>query len=219
MDAKATINIGPFSRRGYTRVPGIKGADHDFVKEKLNLFGIFLPEKNDLFHYFSSSKITADFIVDALELIWTELKAKYSPNLLVINLDNGPENSSSRTRFIERMIQFSHKNKINIQLAYYPPYHSKYNPIERTWAILENHWNGAILDSKFKAIEYAKTMMWNGKNPVVKVMDKVYKTGIKVTKEIMKIYETLIERLRGLEKWFVKINWEKLDFSVIKKCK
>jgi transposase len=31
--------------------------------------------------------------------------------------------------------------------AYYPPYHGKYNAIERCWGILELHWNGALLDS------------------------------------------------------------------------
>ncbi|HIE01648.1 MAG TPA: hypothetical protein EYP59_15380 [Thiotrichaceae bacterium] len=31
-------------------------------------------------------------------------------------------------------------------LAYYPPYHSKYNPVERVWGVLENYWKGDILD-------------------------------------------------------------------------
>jgi transposase len=31
------------------------------------------------------------------------------------------------------------KHQLNIRLAYYPPYHSKYNQIERTWAALEKH--------------------------------------------------------------------------------
>src|SRR4029453_11993191 len=29
--------------------------------------------------------------------------------------------------------------------SYHPPYHSKYNPIERCWGILELQWNGAKL--------------------------------------------------------------------------
>ena len=32
-----------------------------------------------------------------------------------------------------------------IELAYYPPYHSKYNPVERCWSSLERHWNGTLL--------------------------------------------------------------------------
>ncbi|WP_419606290.1 ISAzo13-like element transposase-related protein, partial [Thiolapillus sp.] len=34
-----------------------------------------------------------------------------------------------------------------MRLAYYPPYHSKYNPVERLWGVLENHWRGELLDS------------------------------------------------------------------------
>jgi transposase len=176
---------------------------------------MLLPEKNKLYHFFNSSKITADLIIDALELIWPELKTNYNPKILLINADNGPENSSVRTRFIERLLLFSYKNKIDVKLAYYPPYHSKYNPIERTWAILENHWNGEILDSKTKAIEYAKTMTWNGNHPTVKIIEKVYETGVKVIKKIMKIYETFIERLEGLEKWFVDIHWKNIDFGLV----
>ena len=41
-------------------------------------------------------------------------------------------------------------------LAYYPPYHSKYNPIERLWGILENHWNGEVLDTEEKILGHLK---------------------------------------------------------------
>ncbi|MCK5830676.1 MAG: hypothetical protein KAH20_10265, partial [Methylococcales bacterium] len=41
-------------------------------------------------------------------------------------------------------------------LAYYPPYHSKYNPIERTWGMLENHWNATLLNSLEVTLEWAK---------------------------------------------------------------
>ncbi|MGB5712882.1 MAG: hypothetical protein WBM44_18485, partial [Waterburya sp.] len=37
--------------------------------------------------------------------------------------------------------------KLAIALIYYPFYHSKYNPTEQCWALLENYWNGTILDS------------------------------------------------------------------------
>ncbi|MFA5922914.1 MAG: hypothetical protein WC856_16775, partial [Methylococcaceae bacterium] len=49
-------------------------------------------------------------------------------NQLVINLDNGPHNSSHRTQFMKRLTEFADKNNLEIVLAYYPPYHSKYNP-------------------------------------------------------------------------------------------
>ena len=52
---------------------------------------------------------------------------------------NGPENHSRRTQFLKRIVEFAHQYRLNIRLAYYPPYYSKYNPIERTWGVLEKH--------------------------------------------------------------------------------
>ena len=48
---------------------------------------------------------------------------------------------------MQRLVEFAQRSHLTIRLAYYPPYHSKYNPIERCWGILEQHWNGALLDS------------------------------------------------------------------------
>lgn len=58
---------------------------------------------------------------------------------LVINLDNGPECHSRRSQFLKRVVALARKYRLVVQLAYYPPYHSKYNPIERCWGILEMH--------------------------------------------------------------------------------
>jgi hypothetical protein len=51
-------------------------------------------------------------------------------------------------------------------------------------------------------------MKWKGKNPCVNITDKIYKTGIKVKKEIMKIYENMLERSTHIGKWLVTINPE-----------
>ncbi|MBA2285114.1 MAG: hypothetical protein H0W02_06510 [Ktedonobacteraceae bacterium] len=44
-----------------------------------------------------------------------------------------------------------------MRLVVDPPYHSKYNPIERCWGILENHWNGDVLDSVETVVTFAQT--------------------------------------------------------------
>jgi hypothetical protein len=106
---------------------------------------------------------------------------------------------------MKRIVEFAHKFSITIQLVYYPPYHSKYNPIERTWGILELHWNGDLLESEETVIRFAETMTWNKKNPSVKLIDKVYDLGVKLTRRIMKKYEKVIDRLSNLEDWFVTI--------------
>jgi len=204
-DAKAQVKIGPFSRGGLSRLP-ISGADHDFAPlAVLTPFDIVLPDYNDLFLYFTTSKVTSDFIVDTLQLTWPVLQDRFHPDWLVINADNGPENHSRRTQFLKRIVDFAHTHQVNIRLAYYPPYHSKYNPAERPWAVLEKHWNGAILDSVDTALNFAQTMTWRGKHPIVKLVTGIYQTGVKLVKAAMDTYEKMIVRLPGLQKWFVDI--------------
>ena len=118
---------------------GVATNERDFQpKTTLTQTGIFIPELDELELYFTDSKITSDFIVDRLEDFWQSSKSRFPKiKTLVINLDNGPENSSRRTQFMKRIVDFSQKYQVNIRLAYYPPYHSKYHPIERTWAILD----------------------------------------------------------------------------------
>ena len=127
-------------------------------------------------------------------------------NTLVINLDNGPENHSRRTQFMKRITNLVDQFQISVLLAYYPPYHSKYNPIERVWGIFEQHINGSLMDSVSTVIEFAKTMTYNGNKPVVKLTDKIYETGVRLTQKAMAELEKRFQRLPGLEKWFVSID-------------
>ena len=206
LDAKATVNVGPFSRKGRSRTK-TKAADHDFKPEAtLTPFGIFLPEHDDLTMYMARSKVTSDFIVDRLGDWWEFNKVRFpGVTRLVLNLDNGPENHSRRTQFLKRMVEFARDARLDIDLAYYPPYHSKYNPIERCWGILELHWNGALLDSVEAVLGYAGTMTWKGEHPEVVLVEAEYSTGVRLGREEMEALEALITRLPTLEKWFVSI--------------
>jgi hypothetical protein len=216
LDAKAPVKIGEFSRHGYSRVE-VDAADHDFKPEQIvTPFGFLLPKFDDVFFYFSTSKVTSDFIVDCFDDLWTNMLQPRFPKvkLLVLNLDNGPENHSRRTQFIKRIVEFVMKLQITVQLAYYPPYHSKYNPVERCWGCLENHRNGALLDELDTALNFAQSMTWNGKHPIVKLITNVYETGVRLTKSAMDELETQIKRLPTLEKWFVEISPTNLTADV-----
>ena len=206
LDAKATVPIGPFSRRGKSRTK-TKAADHDFKPEAtLTPFGILLPEHDDLTVYMTNSKVTSDFIVDRLKDWWEFNRVRFPEvTRLVLNLDNGPESHSRRTQFLKRIVEFAHETRLDIDLAYYPPYHSKYNPIERCWGILELHWNGALLDSVEAVLGYAETMTWKGGHPEVVLVEATYSTGVKLSQEEMEAVESKVSRLPSLEKWFVSI--------------
>jgi transposase len=206
MDAKATVKIGPFARGGKSRV-AVAAVDHDFAPDAtLTPVGIFLPTTDELFLYGVTSKVTSDCLVDRLVQWWDTVRERYAHiTTLVLNLDNGPENHSRRTQFMQRLVEFVQQYHLNIRLAYYPPYHSKYNPIERCWGILENHWNGALLDSIDAALQFTRTMTWKGAHPVVARVTTTYQTGVKLTKEAMNLVEAQIERRPDLGKWFVDI--------------
>jgi len=206
MDAKASVKLGSFSRGGYSRVE-VNAADHDFGdKGSLTPFSILLPQYGDLFISFAESKVTSDYIWDRVEAHWPEWEAKHRPSKLVINQDNGPENSSRRTQFIKRAVDFANQHGISIQLAYYPPYHSKYNPVERTHGALEQYWNGMLLTDAETTIKIAENMTWKGKHPVVTLVSQIYEKGVKLTKKAMAAYEKVINRMPGLEDYFVEIS-------------
>ena len=168
--------------------------------------GIFLPASDELFVYGVTSKVTSDCLVDRLVDWWESVKERFAHiTTLVINLDNGPESQSRRTQFMHRLVEFAQRSHLTRRLAYYPPYHSKYNPVERCWGILEHHWNGALLDSVEAVIQYASTMTWKGKHPLVALVTTTYQTGVKLTKKAMQVVETQLQRLPHLDKWFVDI--------------
>jgi transposase len=206
IDAKVAVKVGEFDRGGKTRVPTIS-LDHDFAPETTLIpYGIFLPEYNELFLFFVPSKLTADCIVDMLENWWQSVKHRFTHiQRLVINQDNGPENHSRRTQFMKRIVDFAASSKLSLQLAYYPPYHSKYNPVERCFGWLEQYWNGSLLDTVEAVLNFAKTLTFKGQNPVVTLVEKVYSTGVKLTNKAMAEVEKQIHRLPNLRKWFVEI--------------
>lgn len=206
MDAKATVKLGPFARGGKSRIP-TAGADHDFHPTgTVTPVGILLPATDEVFVYAITSKVTSDCLVDCLEHWWASVRARFPTiTTLVINLDNGPQNHSHRTQFMARLVAFARQAGLTVRLAYYPPYHSKYNPIERCWGILESHWNGTLLDSLVAVLEFARSMTWKGHHPVVELVTKPYKTGVKLTKEAMQQVEAHLTRHPTLGKWFVDI--------------
>ena len=208
LDCKATVNIGDYSRGGKTR--GYNQAqDHDMgAQEKYIPCGILDEDTGQLYLNFGSSYKTSDFIVDSLSLWWKTLlqPEKQQIDLIQIKVDNGPENSGIRTQFLNRMVEFADKIEKSLQLLYFPPYHSKYNPIERCWGILEQHWNGAIFSNLETMLAWAKTMKWKGIQPIVKLNQKIYQKGISLTKKAMEKIEMRLLRNPHLPKWDILIR-------------
>jgi transposase len=116
-------------------------------------------------------------------------------------LDNGIAQRSNRSQFIKRIVQFSLETQLRIRLIYYPPYHSKYNPIERCWAILENYWNGAILESKETVLSWASNMTWKGNRPQIHLIEETYEKGVTVKSSELEFFQQFWQSSESLPKW------------------
>ncbi|MFV0443150.1 MAG: ISAzo13-like element transposase-related protein [Planctomycetaceae bacterium] len=125
---------------------------------------------------------------------------------LVIYLDNGPNNSGVRRQFLKRMVEFVDWSGLEIRLVYYPPYHSKYNPIERCWSSLQKEWNGVLLTCQSVVLSFARRMTWKGRSPDVYSLDTSSAHGITVSNAEMQPLNLRLSRSATLPKYDITIK-------------
>jgi hypothetical protein len=208
LDGKATVKIGAYARGGLTR-GAHQASDHDRgCKEQYVPCGIVDEESAELHITFGSSSKTSDVIVETIEAKWNAMdeQEKAATSLIQIKMDNGPESSGRRTQFLHRMVQLADSIHKPIPLRYYPPYHSKYKPIERCWGLLELQWNGTKLIDAQTMLEWAKKMTWKGRHPVVELSRTVYQKGISLGKAAMQAVAARLQRHPALPKYDILIN-------------
>lgn len=209
IDVKDKVKVGKLSRKGYCRTQqAVKALDKDqHWQETLVPLGVLQIESGQSTVVLGNSHETSDFIVDGLEK-WYEMHRSQliQYHTLELYLDNGPAVASNRTQFINRIMEFACITGLKIHLLYYPPYHSKYNPVERLWAGLENYWNGTLLTSVTKVIKTIQNITWKGFTPLVAFIDKEYQKGVKLNVKQMQQREKYLCRCQQLPKWDVWIK-------------
>jgi hypothetical protein len=208
LDWKATVHIGEFSRGGMPRGDHTACAHDLGCREKYIPCGIVDEERGELRLTFGSSYKTSDCLVDTREAKWQAMdaQAQAAVELFQIKMDNGPESSGVRTQFLHRLVQCADHIGTPIQFLYYPPYQSKYKPLERCWGILEVHWNGTKLVDVETMLEWATSMTWKSLHPVVALSRKVYQKGRALGKKAMQEVESRLERHPDLPKWDILIR-------------
>ena len=213
LDTKAGVVLGEFSRRGRARgLQAVAALDHDLaVKEKLVPVGILEVQSGRLDLTFATSRKTSDLVVDCLREWWR----RRGPELghleeLILHLDNGPESGGRRTQLLARLAAFADASGLRLRLVYYPPYHSKYNPVERCWGALEKHWNGALLRDEAAVLGWARTMTWRGLAPVVRLTRKLYKKGVTLQGRAKRELEARLQRSPTLRWWDILIEPQKV---------
>lgn len=181
--------------------------DHDPPsKNKLVPFGVLILGTGLLTLVFGK-KECSDFWGDCLRTWWMSVRSRHRGiRRLVIYLDNGPKNSGVTRKFLRRMVEFSDWSGLEVRLVYYPPYHSKYNPIERCWSSLQQKWNGTLLTCWQVVKSRALRMTWKGESPEVHRIAKNYTKEQAVGNAEMELINNRLQRSATLPKYDILIT-------------
>jgi hypothetical protein len=141
-------------------------------------------------------------------LLWWQHRKLELPRIkqIIINLDNGPECNGRRSQFLLRMTEFADLTGLCVRLVYYPPYHSKYNAIERYWAGLEKSWNGYLLSTVGTVINRAGNFSWKGMRTMACLLDATYEKGVKLRGNEKRNLEHRLLRSTVLNWWDITIH-------------
>ncbi len=208
LDAKKKELLGEFYRQGqvYSQ-EAIRAFDHDFKSEARGLlcpYGVYDLEEKQGCIVLGESHETADFAVDSLQLYLERyvLNQKTSPKRLLLLCDGGGANGSRNRRFKYNLQQLANQTGIAIRVAHYPPYCSKYNPIEhRFFSHISRCWQGIKLESlaQVRALTRLKAKFTQKVKIKVATIGKQYVKGKKVAQKVFEKLNILYDPQLG--KW------------------
>ena len=152
IDTKKKEMIGNFKRGGKVWCQGIpQSFDHDFETFSNGTavpHGIYDMKENTAYLTLGISHDTSEFVCDNVARVWSRhLSAKYANAHTILILCDGGGSNSSRHHIVKQdFMGLANRLKMNIQIMHYPPYCSKYNPIEhRVFPHITREWSGAPL--------------------------------------------------------------------------
>lgn len=182
IDTKKKELVGNFKRDGKVLAIGHpKSLDHDFATfsdGQIVPHGIYDVTKNVGYMTIGTSHDTSKFVCDNIERVWNEhLREQYhGANTIVILCDGGGSNSSSHRIVKQDLMRLASKLDMNLLVMHYPPYCSKYNPIEhRLFSQITRSWSGAPLLSIEDAVRRAaETTTSKGLTVYVDINTKTY---------------------------------------------
>ena len=207
MDTKKKELLGNFYRDGtlYTQ-QAIQVFDHDFPGAASGVVfphGLYDVGLNRGHINLGTSHETSEFACDSLERWWREEGRPCYPRAtrLLLLCDGGGSNSARRYVFKEELQGLAARLGVEIRVAHYPPYCSKYNPIEHR---LFPHVTRACQGVVFHTIQIVKRLMEKtetstGLRVTVDILDKVYETGRKCAKGFKQNMKILFDDL--LPQW------------------
>jgi hypothetical protein len=198
MDTKKKELMGNFYRDGVIDTQEtIETNDHDFGSAGAGTViphAIYDVGRNQGYVHLNTSHDTSELACDSLAAWWDDHGRAAYPRAkkLLVLCDGGGSNSATRYVFKEALQKLANRLGLEIRVAHYPPYCSKYNPIEhRLFPHVTRACRGVIFQT-LETVRYymSKTDTTTGLTIKVRILEKVYETGRKCAagfKETMKI--------------------------------
>jgi hypothetical protein len=215
IDTKKKELIGDFFCQGKVLCnKAIEVLDHDFLCYSKGIavpHGIYDLVKNICYMSIGINKDTAEFVKDNISYHWnSSIKYDY-PNAkkMLILCDGGGSNGSNYYVVKEQFKKLSEELQIQIVIAHYPPYCSKWNPIEhKAFSYISKKWEGVVFDNYNIIKELAEqTTTKTGFSVKAYINTKTYLTGKKASEEFMKTMPVIFNNF--LPQWNYKFDCEK----------
>jgi hypothetical protein len=206
MDVKKKENIGEFFQKGEGYgTKALPVLDHDFADRKAGTIvphGIYDIQTHIGYMTLSLSRDTSEFACACVQAWWQTYGREQYPHAtsILLLVDGGGSNSSRAYLFKEDLQKLANALRIDIRIAHYPPYTSKFNPIEhKLFCHVARAFSRSVITSieKAKKLIEEKTKTKSGLQVFVSISDKIYKTGRKACATCLKEVTTLADSFLG----------------------
>ena len=209
VDTKAKEFLGRLFRKGRVRGSrAFEAFDHDFPSWADGVIiphGIYDPVRNRGHVNIGLSHDTTDFACDSIQWYWNRIGKQCYPaaDSMLLLLDCGGSNSASKYLFKQNLQTVANNTGMTIQVAHYPSYCSKYNPIERRFfPHLSRACTGLLFDTLQTVIDLMRTASTStGLQTTVNVIRKTYQTGINATEAMKDLLRSTVHFAELLPKW------------------
>ena len=209
VDTKKKETVGNFRRDGQVYcMSSPKAYDHDFgtfSEGTIVPHGIYDIARNTGYLSIGTSHDTSEFVCDNIERVWNgHLKPLYPDASMLVVLCDGGGSNSSRHRIVKQdLMDLADRIGMKILVMHYPPYCSKFNPIEhRLFSQITRSWSGTPLYSVADACRRAaSTVTSKGLKVFAEIVDKAYETGRKVRESFQKRLANHVLFDKSLHDW------------------
>lgn len=209
VDTKAKEFQGLLFRQGRVRCSRAFAAfDHDFPSWADGVIiphGIYDPLRNRGHINIGLSHDTTQFACDSLRWYWNRIGRQCYPDAdsILLLVDCGGSNSATKHLFKHDLQAVVNAIGIDIRVAHYPSYCSKYNPIERRlFPHLTRACTGLLLDTLARAVSLMrKATTATGLKTTVNVIHQLYETGRNATQAMIHAIRATVKFHKLLPKW------------------